>query len=39
MLTYYDAARRRFVLRRRYVWAYWSFCAGLLTGALVGWLV
>jgi len=31
-LTYYDPYRSRRRIKRRYVWAFWAFFAGILFG-------
>lgn len=35
MLTYYDPHLGRARYKRRYVWAFWAFSAGILVGALL----
>ena len=39
MLTYYDATQGRVRLKRRYVWAWWAFVAGVALGVVVGHLM
>jgi hypothetical protein len=36
MLTYYDGLLGRSRVKRRYVWALWSFGGGLVLGLLCG---
>ena len=35
MLTYYDDVLGRNRVKRRYVWAAWSFLAGIAAGVLI----
>jgi hypothetical protein len=39
MMTYYDHSLGRDRVKRRYVWAAWSFAAGAAVGALVSFVL
>jgi hypothetical protein len=39
MMTYYDIRLGRTRLKRRYVWACYGFAAGILLGAVIGWIL
>ncbi|WP_277346277.1 hypothetical protein [Solimonas marina] len=34
-LRYFDSEAGRARFKRRYVWAFWSFCAGAVVGVLI----
>ena len=35
VLRYYDPIDNRMRIKRRYVWSFWSFCAGTAAGGVV----
>ena len=39
MMTYFDRSQGRDRLKRRYVWAAWSFLAGVAAGILIACLL
>ena len=39
MMTYYDNRLGRTRYKRRYIWAMCGFVAGVVLGALIGWVI